>query len=291
MGLQESSIQLSYSDATSPKPRAQSETRAEMFSTMREKAARLAAREGLASPALDPTLALALRASNVEIGFDRPGEPQGMQAACSESKQCYVKKPLPKLQSAAENLQRKVDLQNSNIDLAFGQDKSAKTWQTDLSEMFAFQADKKYGFEPPKPVDGSANYRTNVRLADDSHPYPSNFESVSKAQYKTPENVEHLKNYAATLGKELRQHSWDLGAVRTTSEWMPWQKAEMSRKQKEKFEVRKPAAFSHLKKELQKSSLFLGADDVDYESGEHRVISKAASVPGLVRVGCGACRY
>jgi len=248
----------------------------------------LHAREVLAGPSLDPRLAAALRSSNIEIGFNRPGEPQGMQAACSETKQSYITKPMPKLQSASENLQRKAELQVSSIDLAFGADKSCKTWQTDQSESLAFQADKKYACEPPKAVDGSFNYKTSVQLADESTA-PGSYETQSKGTYKTPVQFEQLKNYASTLGKELQQHSWELGEQKTTSEWMPWQKAEMARMQKEKFEARKPAAFAYLKTQLQKSSLYLGKDDVDFESHDHRVIAKAASVPGLMRIGCGAC--
>jgi len=253
-----------------------------MYSTLRASAARIAAQQVL-SPSL--SLGKELRASSVSYGFEKSRENAG-KVSITETKQKYTEQPLDaigRLQDASENLKKKHALMSSRIDLGAGGDKSCKSWQSDLKDKFSANADQKFACERQQPVDGSILRKSQVPLGQ---PGVAFFDTESKAQFVAPLEPERSVNYASTLGKELRAHSWDHAEpqVKTTSQWHARQSAEMAHKADEKFNCVRPNAFDALAKQLRKSNLYLGKDDVDFTVGGRRQqgMARTRSVPGLI---------
>jgi len=284
--LRTSSWKVVYDESHAPRQR--SETRAELFSTMRDSACRMAAIEVLAAPSLSSRGA-ALRKSHIDIGFERPGDVQFRRH--TETKQSYCEQPLPILQSAEANKQKLQSLQKSNIDLAFGVPKTCKGWHTDMSEKMAANVDAKYACARNDPIDGSRNYRSEVNFGDSPPGVADVHVSESKCQYGDPGKPTVAVSFAATRGRELQQHSWDnaMGRLKTTTHWMPAQSAEMAWKAPEKFDVSKPVIDPRLQKELRQSSIYLGKDAVAWPA---QGIQRSLSMPGLApaSLGKGICR-
>jgi len=285
--LRTTSWQVVYDGSHAPKH--ESETRAEMYSTLRDSVARLAAREVLAAPSLAKgqsslsAKASALRASHVNVGFERPGEVVFRRQ--TETKQSFTEQPLPILQSAAENKRKLQSIQKSSIDLAFGVEKTGKAWQSDQKESLANDADRKWACEGrPGAIDGSRNYKTQVQLGDHFSPNVDQYVTEAKCQFAAPSNPESVVSYAATLGKELMQHNWDnaMGRNKTTTQWMPANKTELARMAPEKFQARRPALDPALAKALRQSSVYLGKDAVEWGS-RNQGIMRSRSTPGVIR--------
>merc|ERR1711865_40818 len=186
---------------------------------------------------------------------------------------------------------RGVFLQKSSIDLAFGVEKTGKAWQTDTHAKMANNVEAKFAcIGKPSPIDGTRNYKSTVQLGDNPYGVADIHQTESQAGYSVPVNPERAFNYAATLGKELRQHSWDnaMGRLKTTTNWMPANSAEMARKQVEKFDCSKPQVDPRLQAELRKSNIYMGKDRVDWAPNG---MQRALSMPGLAGpIGKGACR-
>jgi hypothetical protein len=281
--LRTSSFKIVYDESGAPQP--QSHTRDVMFSTKRDNAVRVAAREVLAAPSVS-SCGVALRKSHINVGFERPGELEFRQQ--TETKASYTEQPLPKLQTAEENKEKLQRLQKSNIDLAFGVDKSCKAWKTDLSEKFAADADRKFACEGrPEAVDGNRNYISGINLGDNRPGESDEYITETKCQFIKPEKFNPSVNYAATRGKELQEHSWDfaMGRDKTTAEWMPAGKEDMSRNALEKFNAAKPMVDPKLGKELRQSSVFLGGHAVEWPT-----MQRSLSMPGMKPLGRGVYR-
>jgi len=267
-------------------PKHCSETRAAMFSTMRAKAARDAALEVLTkSPSLvEVHPGVALRKSQINFGFERPADAEALLRARrqTETKESYVAQPLPILQTAEENKEKQATLQKSHIDLAFGVEKTGRNWGTDMAEKMAANTDLKYVPERAAPIDGKRNYKSMVPFGDNGLVFGESEARVteSKAQYADPGNPARAHNYAATLGKELRQHSWDnaMGRDKTTDYWMSAQSAAMGRNAYEKFDCCKPQVDPRLSKQLRQSTIFLGGEKADWPA---QGMQRALSMPGL----------
>lgn len=259
---------------------------------MRETAARNAALQVLSAPSLSSQGA-ALRKSHINIGFERPGEVELRRQ--TETKQSYVAQPLPIRQSAEETRSKVAALQKSNIDLAFGVEKTGKAWKADQTEHLAANVEAKYNCEQVAPIDGARNYKSVVHFGDHAPGEEDVRVSETKCQYADPGKPERAVSYASTLGKELRQHSWDnaMGRVKSTASWQTAQNAEMSRKATEKFQVVKPTVDPRLSKALRQSSVYLGKDGADWP--EQGGLQRSFSMPGgLNPIGKGArieCRY
>jgi len=252
-----------------------------MFSTMRDKAVRIAAREVLAAPSLS-SRGVALRKSHIDIGFERPGEVEFRRQ--TETKQSYIQRPLPIQQSAAENKEKQQSLQKSSIDMAFGDPKSCKAWQTDQREKMAANSDRKFACEGrPAPIDGSRNYISGVNLGDNPVGVSDEYVTETKCKFAAPENPEQAVSYSGTIGKELQQHNWDfaMGRQKTTTQWIPAQQLEFARKAPEKFTCSKPTVDPTLAKALRQSSVFLGADPVEWP--RHEGVIRSMSMPSLPR--------
>jgi hypothetical protein len=259
-----------------------------MYSTLRASAARLAAKEVLAKPGAF-SIGKQLRSSSIAVGFEKSRENAG-KVSITETKQKYIEQPLGGNQDPAENLKRARALMDSRIDLAAGGDKSCREWQSDLTDSFAANADAKFAAKPRPPIDGSYLRKSEVTLG--AHPTgPVDYETETKTQFAAPFEPERAVNYGSTLGKELRAHSWDHNEemVKTTTKWRARQSEEMAKKADEKFNCVKPTAFDQLAKQLRKSNLYLGKDEVDFTVGGRRPPGPARTrnVPGLI----GHARY
>lgn len=257
-----------------------------MYSTFRASAARIAAKEVLASPSL--TLGKELRRSSVAVGFEKSRENSG-KVSITETKQKYTEQPIGDLQDASENLKKKQALMSSRIDLAAGGDKSCKAWQSDLTESFSSNVDEKFACQRQQPFDGSILRKSEVLIGRQGA--PAAYETETKTQFAVPVDPERALNYASTLGKELRAHSWDHAELenKVTTQWYSRQAAEMAHKADEKFNCAKPTAFDALAKQLRQSNLYLGKDDVDFTVGGRRQqgLPRTRSVPGVI----GHARY
>jgi len=281
--LWSNSWKVAYEDSRPLK--LQSETRDAMFSTMRDNAVRTAAREVLAAPSR-ASVGLALRKSHIDIGFERPGEVEFRRQ--TETKASFIPKPLPVLQSAAANKEKQQKLQKSNIDLAFGVEKTGRSWITDQTESLAANAERKFACEGrPTAIDGSRNYKSGINLGDHGPGAFNEYVTEAKGQFADPGKPEQLPSYAATRGKELQQHSWDnaMGREKTTTQWMPAGKAEMARNAAAKFAVVKQEVDPRLAKELRKSSITFGSDAIEWPMG----VRRSVSMPGLQKPIGTAC--
>lgn len=283
-----------YSESGGGKPNPRSETREALFSTMRDKSTRVAALQVLAAPSLSSRGA-ALRESHIDIGFDRPEQVAGRFQ--TETKQSYVTQPLPMLQSQAECKAKVRALQKSNIDLAFGVEKTGKDWKSDQVDTMAANCERKFACEGrPGPIDGSSNYKSTVQFGDhemhDHRPVEGVDERVSesKCQFINPGKPKMAVSYAATRGKELQQHSWDnaMGREKTTTQWITHEKDTMARNAWEKYSAMKPNIDPRLSKELRQSSVFLGKDAVEWPTQDRLV--RSTSMPSMPRIGSRVCR-
>lgn len=284
--LRTSTWKVVYDGSWAPKP--ESETREAMFSTMRDRAVRTAAREVLAGPSLS-SCGAALRKSHIDVGFERPGEVEFRRQ--TETKQSYVQQPLPILQSAAANKEKQQMLQKSSIDLAFGVEKTGKAWQTDMSDKMLANLDRKFACEGrPAAIDGSSNYKSQVQIGDHPPGVLNEYVTETKCQFADPGRPQQLPSYAATRGKELQQHSWDfaMGRLKTTSHWMTQENAEMSRKAADKYLNRQQNIDPRLAKELRSSSVYMGKDTVEWP--RQGGMPRSLSMPGMVSIGKVACR-
>lgn len=279
--LRQSSWKIVYDENRSPLGKAKSETKDALFSTVRERAMRAAAREVLAQPRDLSSCGVALRKSHIDVGFERPGEVEFRRV--TETKSMYDKKPLPVVRSAAENKTKLQMLQKSNIDLAFGVEKTCKEWQSDLMDKFSANKERMYACDgKPTPVDGTRNYISAVQLGDHPPGVLHNYQTETKGQFANPGSSSQAVSYAATLGKELQKHSWDhaMGREKSTSTWISGGKEEMAQNSDEKYQPTHPSLLldTKLGKELRKSSVYLGRDSVEWPV---RVgMSRSLSMPG-----------
>jgi len=169
-------------------------------------------------------------------------------------------------------------------------EKTGKSWQTDQTECMAANVDRKFACEGrPDPVDGTRNYISGVQLGDHALGASDEYVTESKGQFAHPGKPERAVSYSSTIGKALREHSWDfaMGRQKTTTQWIPAQSAEMARKAAEKYDCMTPALDPELGKELRASHVFLGGDAVEWPDPQLR---RSLSMPGRAPIGSVACQ-
>lgn len=279
--LRQSSWKIVYDESRSPIGKATSETKDALFSTMRDRTMRRAAREVVAQSRDLSSCGVALRKSHIDVGFERPGEVEFRRV--TETKSMYDEKPLPVLQSAAHNKAKLQMLQKSNIDLAFGVEKTCNHWQSDLMDKFSSNKERMYACDgKPSPIDGTRNYLSAVQLGNHPPGVSHNYQTETKGKFANPGSPSKAISYASTIGKELQKHNWDnaMGREKSTRTWMPAGQTEMAQKSDEKYQPTHPSLLldTKLGKELRKSSVYLGRDSVEWpvRSG----MSRALSMPG-----------
>lgn len=194
------------------------------------------------------------------------------KAAQSEAAIRFVPQKMENSKSFADV--RIAELRKANIDLAVGQDKTGKDWQSVLkstmsdSEDMKFACKKAEGFE----VLGEELRKSSVLLHAGRHdfrqaetPVPT---SEQRREYMTKPRSPTV-GFAETLGKALRTSSFDVGMdaiPRSGTGWQSSQHAIMENNLDKKFACAQGAGFQHLKAELRKTNISLGTDRTVYGS-------------------------
>jgi hypothetical protein len=231
--------------------------------------------------------------SQVQLGSAYPLDDEA-ERKISMARLSYPPRPVERF--FTDGAEKKRALQNSSIDLAFGCDKSGKTWQSDIKEKLAGCLAAEAGpRQRPQACDGTYLRKSAVPLPgpsiddeDLSGGIDKSSITETKASFSAPSEkgtIELAKSFAPTLGKDLQASHFEIanGQRKTCGGWKAAQKEEMALNATQKYAAERPTAFEHLSKELRQSSLFIGKDEVDYSSAASRRLQRTKSVPGMGR--------
>jgi len=147
-------------------------------------------------------------------------------------------------------------LRETHWDLAFGCEKSARDWQSVLTEQLASNVESKFGCEKPRGMEAIASElrKSNIALSCGNLVA---YQSEQHGRY-IPPNSRPAECYSKTLGRDLRSSHVDLsnGAAKTGKNWQTIEKGEMARHSREKYHCEKPRGFDS--REMRKSAVPLG---------------------------------
>lgn len=264
----------------------ESETSEKILGEGRDREVRAAIRARQTPESLE--LGKLLRQSHIQLSH-RPDR----EVAKTESKMRFVPQNGEPAKSYADIIGG--ELQKTNIDLAVGDPKSGKEWQSVLKSEMSKGEDVKFKAEKPKGFEalGEELRKSSVLFHAGRHDFRTDAPPVQRSETKRQFEAKPLSptvGFAESNGKELRKSNIDMacGATKSTASWRSQQHAIMADNYDKKYKCEKTEGFEFLGVELRKTNVTLGTDRVVYGTEgvrrplrDDRNAHPAGHVPGL----------